>query len=195
MDADKFKGRYRIATTRLQSWDYAADAYYFVTICTQGRWHFFGDVVNDAMQLSAIGEVAHQFWADIPRHFAHVALDEYVVMPNHVHGIVIIQREHLPNVETRHGASLPPASPIPPSEAANEFGPLKPGSLQSVVNQYKGSVTRWCRKNHHTAFAWQSGYYDHIIRSEESLRRIRDYVVNNPLKWALDKENQPALWM
>jgi REP element-mobilizing transposase RayT len=197
-------------TTRLRSWGYAADAWYFVTICTQGRTHFFGEVVNDAMQLSAIGEVAHQFWVEIPQHFAHVALDQFLIMPNHVHGILVINRdgkqldnktgdqsthEPTPAVETRHVASLPPATVTPPTEAANTFGPLKKHSLQSIIHAYKSAVTRWCKKNDHPEFAWQARYCDHIIRSEESLRKIRDYIANNPLKWSLDKENQSALWM
>ena len=219
-----FKSKYRVETTRLRSWDYAADAWYFVTICTHDRAHFFGEIVDNAMRLSAIGEVAHKYWAETPQHFKHVALDEFVVMPNHAHGIVIVNRGGMqvdegmgdtshpaPSVETRHVASLPPStmhskpqtqhptfpplSPTPPSEAANKFGPLKTGSLQAVVHSHKSAVTRWCRKNNYAEFAWQPLYYDHIIRSEESLRKIRDYIANNPSKWALDKENQPWLWM
>ena len=191
-----FKGKYRTATTRLRSWDYAANAYYFVTICTHNRQHSFGDVVNDAMQLSAVGEMAYQYWSEIPQHFVDVDIDAFVIMPNHVHGIVVIERpEPASSVETRHVASLPPTSPTPPAQAANKFGPLKPGSLQAIVHSYKSAVTRWCKKNDHLVFAWQPLYYDHIIRSEASLHKIREYIVNNPLKWAIDKENQPSLWM
>ncbi len=158
--------------------------------------HFFGEIANDAMQFSAVGEVAAAEWVKTAEIRSYVYLDAWVVMPNHMHGIVIIEKpEPASTVETRRGASLPPTSPIPPKEGANTFGPLKRDSLQSIVNQYKGSITRWCKKNDHPEFAWQPLYYDHVIRTDDSLHNIREYLANNPLKWALDKENQPGLWM
>ena len=81
---------YRVESSRLRGWDYAAAGYYFVTICTRDRECFFGNVVGDVMCLSAIGQVAQQLWAEIPSHFKHVSLDEYVVMPNHLHGILVL---------------------------------------------------------------------------------------------------------
>jgi len=75
------------------------------------------------------------------------------------------------------------------------FGPLKKDSLQSIINQYKGAVTRWCKKNEHDEFAWQARYYEHIIRSEETLSNIREYMANNPMKWALDSEDAAGTWM
>ena len=88
---DKFKNRYRIASTRLPNWDYGGNAPYFVTICTKDREHYFGKIVDAQMQLSKIGEAALDCWMKIPNHFPHCHLDESVIMPNHVHGIIIIK--------------------------------------------------------------------------------------------------------
>ena len=177
-----FQNKYRVETTRLAYWDYASAGWYFVTICTRNREHFFGEVVSGEMRLSAVGEIARQFWADIPAHFEHARVGEYVVMPNHVHGIVVIVETRA--VETRDRASLP-----------NQFGPLKRGSLQSIVNAYKGSVTRWCRENDRGYFAWQPRFHDHVVRDEIDLGRIRQYICDNPAQWESDRENEAGLWM
>jgi REP element-mobilizing transposase RayT len=95
----RFKGKYRVESTRLPNRDYAANGWYFVTICTRDRTPFFGNIITGQIQLSPIGKIAQQFWADIPNHFQYVYIDAYIIMPNHVHGIVIIDRP--PNVETR----------------------------------------------------------------------------------------------
>lgn len=196
MDNDKYKGRFRNETTRLRSWDYAADAWYFVTICTHNRTHNFGEIANDAMRLSLIGKMAQKYWEEIRSHFVGIDLDEYVIMPNHMHGIIVINKQDATStVGTRHGASLQPTTGNTPEEAANTFGPLKKNSLQAIINQYKGAVTRWCRKSGHAEFAWQPRYYDHVIRNEETLYKIREYIGNNPLKWSLDKENAAGAWM
>lgn len=188
----RFKGKYRVESTRLPNRDYAANGGYFVTICTRDRARFFGNVMTDEMHLSQIGQVAQQFWAEIPKHFEDVHIDAYVIMPNHVHGIVVIDRP--PNVETRHVASLqqPTTQPI---DQFNKFGPLKRGSLQAIIHAYKSSVTRWCRKNGQEHFSWQERFYEHIIRQDGSLDRIREYIINNPAKWKDDKENPANLWM
>lgn len=98
---NKFQNKYRIPSARLQTWDYANNGTYFITICTQNRHHFFGTIQNQEMQLSEIGKLAVQFWLEIPNHFPFIELGNFVVMPNHVHGILIINH----SVETRFIAS------------------------------------------------------------------------------------------
>lgn len=93
MDTGTYRGKYRSATTRMPSWDYAANAFYFVTICTNGRAHFFGDIVNDAMKLSPIGKVAAAEWVRTTELRPYVVLDAWVIMPNHMHGIVVINND------------------------------------------------------------------------------------------------------
>lgn len=123
------------------------------------------------MQYNQIGDIANKYFIDIPRHFPVSEIDYFIVMPNHVHGIIIIKD----SVETRHGVSLQPT-----------FGKPITHSLSVIVNHYKGAVTRFAKKNN-LSFKWQSRFYDHIIRNENDLRRIRSYIKNNPLKWELDE--------
>ena len=104
MNQPKFKGKYRVKSTRLPNWDYAANGRYFITICTKNRACFFGDVVAGQVQLSAIGQIAQKFWLDIPHHFTHTNIDAHVIMPDRIHGIVAIDRPQ--NVERRAMARL-----------------------------------------------------------------------------------------
>ncbi len=97
-----YKNKYRIESTRLPHHNYAANGWYFVTFCTKDKLWFFGDIVSGNIQFSAIGEMANKFWSEIPKHFQDVYLDAYIIMPNHVHGIVVIERSQ--NEETRRDA-------------------------------------------------------------------------------------------
>ncbi|MCZ4694563.1 transposase [Ancylomarina euxinus] len=187
---EKFQNKYRIKTTRLQNWDYTSNAAYFVTICTQNREHYFGEITNQVMQLSEIGDMANKYWLEIPEHFPFVELGEFVVMPNHVHGIIIINKpddEQSNNdctVETRHALSLPQ----PQCETLGEkrFQNQGKGSLSSIIGSYKSVLTKNARKIHPN-FEWQSRFHDHIIRKDQSFRNISDYIKNNPTKWTGDK--------
>ena len=114
---DKYQNKYRIQSSRLQNWDYGWNAVYFITICTNNRECYFGEIVDGKMKLSNIGEIANVFWYEIPSHFQFVKLDAFVVMPNHIHGILILNNENgnngvnviiNVNVETRHALSLQP---------------------------------------------------------------------------------------
>ncbi len=180
-----YQEKYRIKSLRLPHWDYSSDGWYFITICTKNMVECFGEVRNFIMGLSDAGCIATKLWQEIPKHFDNVRLDEWVVMPNHLHGIIQIYNP--PSVETRHGASL--------RWNENKFGPLPPKSLQSIINHFKGAVTNWCRNNGHQNFTWQPLFYDHIIRNEKSLNRIRKYIYDNPEKWELDRNNPDGLWM
>jgi putative transposase len=119
---EKFRGKYRIPPARLQTWDYGSNALYFITICTKNRKHFFGEIANGQMMLSEIGRLAEKYWHEIPEHFPFVILDEFVVMPNHIHGIIEIAKTNgatetndaVNNVETQNFASLQPPPPPPP---------------------------------------------------------------------------------
>jgi REP element-mobilizing transposase RayT len=180
-----FKNKYRIESTRLRGWDYRNPGYYFVTICTKNREPYFGQIVQGKeMHLSSMGEIAAQCWREIPKHHANVDLDEFMIMPNHTHGIIIICNPVVA-AETLHATSLLP----PPGESKmSEISP-KAGSLGAIIRSYKSAVTRLCGLQGFSEFAWQTRYHDHIIRNENSLFRIRQYIGNNPAKWELDKEN------
>ncbi len=195
MTQPKFQGKYRVESTRLPNRNYAANGSYFITICTKNRDHYFGNVVSGQVHLSVIGKIAQRFWVDIPNHFDYTYIDAYVIMPNHVHGIVVIDRPE--NVETLHcNVSTQNDAPwdITQRQFMSNISP-KPGSLGAIARSYKSVVTRWCRENSHNHFAWQSRFYDHIIRADGSLDRIREYIINNPTKWEEDKNNPANLWM
>ncbi len=213
MTLPRFKGKYRVESTRLPNRDYAANGWYFVTICTQNRAYFFGDVINRQMQLSTVGKIAQQFWAEIPNHFTHTYIDAYAIMPNHVHGIVVIDRPPTSsiiaptttNVETlqcnvstqrdvtRRNMTQNPSSDVR-RRMMSEISP-KTGSLGAIVRSYKSAVTRRCHQNNFDNFAWQPRFYEHIIRADGSLDRIQKYIINNPAKWDEDREKPPNLWM
>ena len=211
---DKFKNIYRIESARLQHWNYGWNAPYFITICTKNRICFFGDVVDDNMVLNEIGEIANNCWLEIPEHFPFVKLKNHIVMPNHVHGIVVIDkpddgrndkpdgRNVGPNVpmamvETRLIASLPlepsemeplePTQPIKiPGGITGNKNPMLHDNLSKIIRWYKGRTTFESRKTN-PDFAWQSRFHDHIIRNNESFHRISEYIINNPLNWTKDQ--------
>ncbi|MCL5666925.1 MAG: hypothetical protein M1383_04105 [Patescibacteria group bacterium] len=130
------------------------------------------------MRLNRCGKIAEECWINIPKHFNNIALDIFQTMPNHLHGIIIIQAKDTP-------WRVPTAG----------LHPLIPNSLPAIINQYKGSVKRGCNKAGLDAFHWQSRFYNHVIRQDESLDKIREYIKNNPLKWELERNNPENLWM
>ena len=189
--SDRFQNKYRIESTRLKNWDYGWNAPYFVTICTQNRECFFGDVVGGDMVLNEIGKIANDCWLEIPEHFPFVKLGEHVVMPNHVHGIVEIDKpddgrddgRNDQYVETQNFASL--QSDQYESSTKNKFGPQSK-NLASIIRGFKIGVTKNARLINPN-FAWQPRYHDHIIRNDESFQKISEYIINNPLNWSSDQ--------
>jgi REP element-mobilizing transposase RayT len=164
--------RHHRRSVRLRGWDYAAAGLYSVTLCVQDRACLFGEVVGERVRLSEAGAVARACWEAIPEHHARVVLDAFVVMPNHMHGVIGL------------------LGPAPPSRAGAAALPRPaPGSLGVVVGTYKAAVTRQLRRSGHEHFRWQRGYHEHVVRSERTLNRLRHYIDQNPLRWSLDPEN------
>lgn len=182
----KFKDKYRIETARRPGWDYATEGWYFVTICTANRQCYFGEIVNGEMVLTAVGETAVTFFQAIPKHTqATCSIDEFVVMPNHIHGIIAI----VSTVETLHcnvSTNVDPQMSV--------ISPKK-GSLSAIIRSYKSAVSYWCRENEHSDFGWQPRFHDRIIRNERELNAIRAYIHNNPGNWVNDRDNEPGLYM
>jgi len=168
---------------RLKGYDYTQAGAYFLTICTHNRKCLFGEIVDGVMRLNDAGVMVEQCWHAIPEHFPYIVLDAFVVMPNHVHGILYI---HDTPVGANNNSPLPSEIPsaIPPGMP---HGTSK--TVGSVVRGFKIGVTKWMRCHTTTHEVWQRNYHEHIIRDEHSLARIREYIVNNPLQWALDREN------
>ncbi len=191
----KFKNRYRIGSARLKHWNYAWNGAYFITICTADRKCYFGDVVDGNMHLSDTGKMAHNFWQEIPDHFPFAVLDAFVIMPNHVHGIIVIDNRNNSvqplhcNGSTCNGSTCNGSTEKSNVPNKNQFmsniSP-KPGSVSTIIRSYKSIVTKHARKIN-PVFAWQSRFYDHIIRNDESYGRIRQYINDNPEKWKQDR--------
>ena len=166
----------RRASTRLNGHDYTEAGAYFVTVCTHDQQCILGDVVSDAVRLTPLGKVVAETWPAACAHNPSVDLDVFVVMPNHVHGILVLRE----SVWAKH------ASPL----RHRPKGTFR-GSLSSIVQGFKSAATRQARRDG-IAFGgrlWQRGFYDHVIRNEAELSRIRTYIDENPLRWALDEEN------
>jgi putative transposase len=172
---------------RLPGYDYTSAGAYFVTICVRGGECLLGEVVDGEMQHNEWGQIAWDCWQAIPEHSPHVKLDVYVVMPNHVHGIIAITdpvgAQHTDPVGAQH------AVPLQPSRTN-----VQPGSLGAIVRSFKSAVTKRInelRDMPGTPF-WQRNYWEHIIRDERSLNRIREYIENNPGRWAEDQLHPAA---
>ncbi|MCH7676844.1 hypothetical protein IH879_18140 [candidate division KSB1 bacterium] len=165
----------RRKSIRLKDYDYSRDGYYFfVTICTKNREEYFGQISGDEMILNECGKIARQNWLEIPDHFEDVKLDEHVILPNHIHGIVIIDSGDEP-VGNRHACSL--------QERQYQKLPV-------VIGSYKSAVTREINQiQNKFHFKWQKSFYDPIIRNDRSLHKIRHYIHYNSLKWKYDREN------
>ena len=189
---EKYQNKYRIQFARLQGYDYTQEGLYFITICTHNREHYFGEIIDKKMQLSNIGVLADVFWYEIKNHTKNVELHQFVVMPNHVHGVLEIvgKRDDVSDdtnvdtdvdtsvetmhvVETMHASSLQQISP-------------KPGSVSRIIGAYKSAVTKHAHRLGYD-FEWQSRFYDHIIRNNSDFKRIENYIINNPQNWTEDK--------
>jgi putative transposase len=179
MTHDSFNHHRR--SIRLKEYDYSQAGAYFVTICAEHRECLFGDIVGGEMRLNAIGHATMECWGALPQHFPHAELDEFVVMPNHVHGILVI-------VDDGRGT----ACRAPTTE---QFGNPISGSLATIVRSFKSAVTKRINEMRDTqgANAWQRNYYEHIIRNERELERIRTYIVGNPAMWDKDENNPAAM--
>jgi REP element-mobilizing transposase RayT len=183
---------------RLKGYDYSGEGAYHVVIRTKNGVCMFGEVEANETKLSPIGGIAERCWLEIPEHFPYVELDQYVVMPNHLHGIVIIvgrkeadisRKDVQLNVLTSTtlpknavtGRSLKPTSQISPHK----------GTLSVIVRTYKAAVTTMCRKQGFQTFGWHGRFYDHIVRDGADLDRIRQYILDNPINWTND-DNFPS---
>ncbi len=171
---------------RLPGYDYSAMGDYFITICTKNRLHHFGKIhkINNEkkMELSAIGLFVHESILAIPDVYEKVSLGETVVMPNHIHLILT-----LPANEKNQDYNQLPSQQLTPMYKG--LRPLLPGSVSSIINHFKGKITKWCKANEHGYFQWQSRFHDHIIRNSKSYNTISNYIANNIYNWHDDENN------
>jgi REP-associated tyrosine transposase len=198
---------------RLKNYDYSKNGGYFVTVCTQDREILFGEIAEGRMKLNRLGEIVDRIWNQLPIHFPNIQLDQFVIMPNHIHGIIIITpipppqgavtaplhfhrvkiKRNAPNSNGIVGAGFPrPPLPIPiPPPKGAETAPLQKRPLGQMVAYLKYQTTQHINKiiGLPGKRIWQRNYYEHIIRNEYTLSKIRKYIAYNPLRWELDREN------
>ncbi|CAM2862139.1 REP element-mobilizing transposase RayT [Flavobacterium succinicans] len=224
----KFQNKYRIPSARLQNWDYGANGAYFITICTDKMKCLFGDVVSNAdvsnanvetlliaslrdtidekcaMQLNELGKIAHDIWEDIPNKFPFVELGNFVIMPNHMHGILIINKyvqtrliasknENVENANANAHVETRLIAPVHDDDDDDKKGgfsgnnnPMFHENISRIIRWYKGRCSFEMRKIH-ADFNWQSRFYDHIIRDSRAFDTIQNYIEDNPSKWNKDK--------
>ena len=149
---------------RLKKYDYSEEGMYFVTICLNDRGNILGEIIDSHMQLSLMGKIADEYWNLIPKIYPNVDLDHYVIMPDHLHGIITIDV----------GAVINRLN-----QGAIDNRPY--GQLSQIIKSYKQIVTKQIRKQGNVYFQWQRSFYDRIIRNESELNQIRQYINNNPL--------------
>ena len=150
---------------RLVKYDYSSPGYYFVTVCVEGRMSCLAECIDEEIHINSFGKIVEQVWQDTENHYDNIAVDPvHVVMPNHFHGIVIIRPRR--------------------ADAIRPYG-----TLESVVGSFKRKTSKLIHLSDFPTFSWQKSFYDHVIREDESLDTIRQYIQNNPKQWELDEEN------
>jgi putative transposase len=178
---DKFHGKYRTSSPRLTGWDYGSHALYFVTICTLNRVPYFGEILPNQdgrerfLQSTSIGEVARTNWLQLPKFNPSIELDEFVIMPDHLHGIPFFNK------------------PDKSTWEVNKFG-VQRDNLASVLRGYKSSVKKIANDNG-IDFTWQPRYYDRVIRNDREYNNICQYIYDNPNNWINDKDGFENLYI
>jgi REP element-mobilizing transposase RayT len=160
--------------------DYTEEGNYFITICTGNREEYFGRIKNGKMIISPIGKIANELWNKLPNIFPNIILDEFIVMPDHMHGIIIIKNNRSRNTPRRVPTNNDDGNP------GQNLHPLIKYSISSIINHYKGSLKKWCNKNDYS-FKWQARFHDRIIRDYIELYFVQKYISNNPMNWIKDK--------
>ena len=194
--------RHHRRSIRLKGYDYRRAGAYFVTVCTRERECLFGEVSHGQVCPCALGQIVAETWQEIPSHFERAAVDALVVMPNHVHGVIVLKDEYGADAASaaREGRGTacraPTTSPSPGHGASmapnmEAFGKPTPGSLATIMRSFKSASTKRVNtlRDSRGAALWQRGYHEHIIRNDGELRAIPEYIADNPIHWREDPEN------
>jgi putative transposase len=170
-------GKHR-RSTRLPGFDYSQPGAYFVTLITKDRVSWFGDIVNDVVSLTPVGKMVANEWQRLPNRFSGLDLDEWVVMPDHLHGILILRdsakMEDLINQDRKIITDI---------LAAEGFGIPVAGSIPTIIRSFKSSVTHRFKRMNGEIPLWHRNYYEHVIRNGQDLNRVREYIRDNPRRW------------
>jgi REP element-mobilizing transposase RayT len=172
----------RAGSLRLCEYDYSHSGAYFITICARKRELLFGDVVRGQIEINQLGQIVQKVWLSLPQFYGGIELDEFIIMPNHVHDIVMISSE----IRTIHASSV--------QRKALSIVDRRRMLLCKIIGRFKmvsAKNINLFRKTSGLA-VWQRSYYEHIVRDEVSLNRIRRYIADNPSQWEFDEENPAA---
>ena len=196
--------RFHRRSTRLKGYDYSKPGWYYITICTKNRLNLFGTCTDGIVYLNDGGKAVLNCWNQIPMHYQNVQLHQFIIMPNHVHGIIeITSVPHAGNFRVgvqyfeplqddhTHGESIDESTNSKSGhiKRENKYQHIIPGSLGSIIRGFEIGVTKWFRVNTDTYAVWQRNFHDTIIRSPKSFRRISNYIKNNPKNWEKDEFN------
>jgi len=200
-----FQNKYRIESIRLKGYDYSTSGFYFITICTKNRVNYFGEIYHNKLIKKPAAKIVKNIWFNLSKHYPNCLLDVFVIMPNHIHGIIFIT-DQLGDYKQRAGSAdnnikfinktkyvetgLKPVSTkrnnykkfqADPANKSNN----KQYSLSEIIRAFKTFSAREINKYQNTQGQqfWQSRFYDHIIRNEKELEKIREYIINNPVNW------------
>lgn len=207
------QSKYRNVQLRATWWDYGKAAAYYITICTHNRENYFGDIIDGKMVLSPIGKIADSLWYEIKNHAKNVSLNEFVIMPNHIHGILVITQnddfnQKTDGIENINSVDIRDADTTHAFYLHHEYHEITgfefdkndsfnyrsrfqnqgKNTLSSIIGSYKSAVSKHAHQKG-CVFKWQSRFYDHIIRNETEFIFIEAYIQNNPSKWHEDKLN------
>ena len=178
-----YQNKYRIPTARATWHDYSGGAY-FITICTAGRMHYFGEIENGEMQLFAIGKIASDHFSNVSIHYPYAEIPLFVVMPNHIHAIVIIDGN-----DGNYRNAINRVSTATETTTVISRNPMIYKSLGTVIRGVKARISRMAHLNG-IPFGWQARFYDHIIRNQDEMNRIATYTYHNVSQWDLDELNK-----
>jgi len=183
----KFKNIFRISSARWQNWNYSQAGAYFITICSKGKKCVLGKIVDEKLILTDIGKLATDYWYEIKNHSTNIELGEFVVMPNHIHGILVLNNKigDLNIVETGHALSQEKLKTM----GQQRFQHIGNNSVSSIIGSYKSAVSKQAHRLGYN-FEWQTRFYDHIIRTEKEYFKIADYILTNVLFWGKDILNE-----
>ena len=195
-----FNDKYRVESTRLHHRDYSSSGRYFITVCTKDRRPFFGEVIAGIMHRSPLGDIVAEEWLNTAKVRPNVELDEWIIMPDHLHGILMIkcasERREGADGEGEPGGNRKPGA-IQETPVLEGFGrgTLKSGSIGAIIGQFKSICTKRIVAYGCRDFAWQPRFFDHVIRDEGSLISRRQYIIDNPRNWELEGDYPENLEM
>jgi putative transposase len=178
-----FRKTFHRKSIRLKDYDYSQEGAYFITICTNNRYEVLGDIEDGKITLSSIGNIAHDIWLEISGIYSSIETEEFIIMPNHLHGVIVVYKK----MESP-GRGLINQTPTKWILMQNPSQ-----TLGKIIRRYKAKASYIIHKAGYIDFGWQRNYYEHIIRNDKELNKIREYIINNPAKWDLDRENQKSM--